>query len=44
MIIGQAQFAGAKTLMNRKLAPVSGSVKSVHIYMNMCVIAYSLRC
>ncbi|KIM86048.1 hypothetical protein PILCRDRAFT_65446 [Piloderma croceum F 1598] len=35
MIIGQAQVNGAMTLMSQTLAPVSGSVKSVHVYMNM---------
>ena len=37
MIIGQAQVNGAMTLMSQTLAPVSGSVKSVHVYMNMRV-------
>lgn len=37
MIIGKAQFTGAKTLMSQRLAPVSGPVRSVHMYMNMCV-------
>ncbi|KAF9258342.1 Neutral/alkaline nonlysosomal ceramidase [Marasmius fiardii PR-910] len=34
-IIGNAQFNGAQTIMNGNLSPVSGSVRSVHIYLNM---------
>jgi hypothetical protein len=36
-IIGQLQFEGARTIMNADLAPVNGSVRSVHIYLNMQV-------
>ena len=36
-IIGQLQFEGARTIMNRDLAPVNGSVRSVHTYLNMQV-------
>ncbi|KAL0572394.1 hypothetical protein V5O48_009572 [Marasmius crinis-equi] len=34
-IIGEAQFKGAQTIMNGNLSPVSGSVRSVHVYLNI---------
>ena len=34
-IIGEKQFEGARTIMEGTLAPVSGAVRSVHVYMNM---------
>lgn len=34
-IIGNLQFQGAQKIMNGQLAPVSGTVKSVHAYMDM---------
>ncbi|KIL62472.1 hypothetical protein M378DRAFT_1053387 [Amanita muscaria Koide BX008] len=34
-IIGQSQFEGARTVMDSPLTPVSGSVRSVHVYLNM---------
>jgi neutral ceramidase len=37
-IIGEAQFQGAQAIMGNTLAPVNGAVKSVHVYMNMCVV------
>lgn len=37
-IIGTAQFQGAQTIMNGPLSSVSGTVKSVHINMNMFVV------
>lgn len=36
-IIGNAQFQGALTLMSQTLSAVTGAVKSVHAYLNMCV-------
>lgn len=34
-LIGLAQFNGAKTIMEGSLAPVSGTVRSVHVNLNM---------
>ncbi|KAK0221200.1 Neutral/alkaline nonlysosomal ceramidase [Armillaria nabsnona] len=34
-IIGEKQFEGARTIMEGPLAPVSGAVRTVHVYMNM---------
>lgn len=36
-IIGQYQYEGARTIMGKSLASVSGPVKAVHVYLNMCV-------
>ncbi|KAG7091509.1 hypothetical protein E1B28_010537 [Marasmius oreades] len=41
-IIGEAQFKGAQTIINGKLSPVSGSVRSVHVYLNMANHTFSL--
>ncbi|KAF8883297.1 Neutral/alkaline non-lysosomal ceramidase-domain-containing protein [Infundibulicybe gibba] len=41
-IIGTAQFQGAQTIMNGPLAPVSGTVKSVHTYMDMATHSFQL--
>ncbi|TFY57319.1 hypothetical protein EVG20_g8593, partial [Dentipellis fragilis] len=41
-IIAQYQVDGAKTLMGGSLAPVSGSVKSVHTYLNMSFHSFTL--
>jgi neutral ceramidase len=37
-IIAQLQVDGARSLMDGKLAPVTGAVRSVHTYLKMCVI------
>lgn len=37
-IIAQLQVDGARSLMNGKLAPVTGVVRSVHTYLKMCVV------
>jgi hypothetical protein len=42
-IIGTYQFQGAQTLMGQSLASVTGSVRSVHIYMNMYVVSLSFK-
>jgi len=42
-IIAQLQVDGAKTLMGQPLAPVSGAVRSVHMYLNMYVIVCSFH-
>ncbi|KAF8341009.1 Neutral/alkaline nonlysosomal ceramidase [Amanita rubescens] len=34
-IIGQLQFEGARTIMDGARMPVTGSVRSVHVYLNM---------
>jgi neutral ceramidase len=34
-IVGTKQFHGARMLMHQILAPISGGVKAVHVYMNM---------
>lgn len=34
-IIGQYQYEGAKTIMGKSLASVSGPVKAVHVFVNM---------
>lgn len=34
-IIGDAQFRGAQRIMNGPLSPVSGAVRSVHVYVEM---------
>lgn len=36
-IIAQLQVDGARSLMNGQLAPVTGSVRSVHTYLDMYV-------
>lgn len=36
-IIGDLQFQGTQRIMNGQLTPVSGTVKSVHAYLNMWV-------
>lgn len=41
-IIGNLQFQGAQTIMNGQLAPVSGTVKSVHAYLNMAFHTFTL--
>ncbi|ESK90041.1 neutral ceramidase precursor [Moniliophthora roreri MCA 2997] len=41
-LIGQAQFQGAQTIMNGNLSPVSGAVRSVHVYMNMANHTFTL--
>ncbi|KAF8623397.1 hypothetical protein AX17_007435 [Amanita inopinata Kibby_2008] len=41
-LIGEAQFEGARTIMNGNLSPVSGSVRSVHVYMNMSTYKFTL--
>ncbi|ETW74738.1 hypothetical protein HETIRDRAFT_391411 [Heterobasidion irregulare TC 32-1] len=41
-IIAQLQVDGAKTLMNSQLAPVSGTVRSVHTYLNMTWHSFTL--
>ncbi|KAL0955527.1 hypothetical protein HGRIS_001765 [Hohenbuehelia grisea] len=41
-LIGEAQFQGARTLMSRALAPVSGTVKSVHTFLNMATHSFAL--
>src|SRR5712671_1063648 len=40
-IIAQLQVDGARTLMNGNLAPVTGAVRSVHTYVDMCVAGLS---
>ncbi|PBK59198.1 Neutral/alkaline nonlysosomal ceramidase [Armillaria solidipes] len=41
-IIGEKQFEGARTIMEGSLAPVSGAVRSVHVYMNMANHTFTL--
>ncbi|KAK0212090.1 Neutral/alkaline nonlysosomal ceramidase [Desarmillaria ectypa] len=41
-IIGEKQFEGARTIMEGTLAPVSGAVRSVHVYMNMANHTFTL--
>ncbi|KAF8993031.1 Neutral/alkaline nonlysosomal ceramidase [Cyathus striatus] len=41
-IIGEKQFEGARTIMNSSLRPISGSVKSVHVYLNMANHSFAL--
>ncbi|KAK0468856.1 Neutral/alkaline nonlysosomal ceramidase [Armillaria novae-zelandiae] len=41
-IIGEKQFEGAHTIMEGSLAPVSGAVRSVHVYMNMANHTFTL--
>ncbi|PBK90403.1 Neutral/alkaline nonlysosomal ceramidase [Armillaria gallica] len=41
-IIGEKQFEGARTIMEGSLAPVSGTVRSVHVYMNMANHTFTL--
>ncbi|KAK7030958.1 hypothetical protein VNI00_013905 [Paramarasmius palmivorus] len=41
-LIGLAQFQGAQTIMNGNLSPVSGAVRSVHVYMNMANHTFTL--
>ncbi|KAJ3565324.1 hypothetical protein NP233_g7696 [Leucocoprinus birnbaumii] len=41
-IIGNLQFQGAQKIMNGPLNPVSGTVKSVHAYMNMATHTFTL--
>jgi neutral ceramidase len=36
-MIAQVQVTAAKTILGSTLAPVTGSVRSVHIYLDMCV-------
>jgi Neutral/alkaline non-lysosomal ceramidase, N-terminal len=36
-IIGDIQFRGAQKIMGQQLSPVSGAVRSVHVYVEMCV-------
>ncbi|CAE7146577.1 unnamed protein product [Rhizoctonia solani] len=42
LIIGTNQFNGAKTLMSSTLPSVSGSVRSLHSYVNMSSYAFAL--
>ena len=42
-IIGNLQFEGAQTIMgSSSRLPISGPVKTVHTYMNMCVVFASV--
>ncbi|KAI0262181.1 Neutral/alkaline nonlysosomal ceramidase [Gloeopeniophorella convolvens] len=41
-IIAQLQVDGARSLMNGNLAPVTGSVRSVHTYLNMSFYSFTL--
>ncbi|KAK7471947.1 hypothetical protein VKT23_000053 [Stygiomarasmius scandens] len=41
-LIGEAQFEGAQTIMQSNLSPVTGSVRSVHVYMNMANHTFAL--
>ncbi|KAL0061431.1 hypothetical protein AAF712_011725 [Marasmius tenuissimus] len=41
-LIGEAQFKGAQTIMNGNLSPVSGAVRSVHVYVNMANHTFTL--
>ncbi|KAK0488189.1 Neutral/alkaline nonlysosomal ceramidase [Armillaria luteobubalina] len=41
-IIGEKQFEGARTIMEGSLVPVSGAVRSVHVYMNMANHTFTL--
>jgi hypothetical protein len=34
-IIGNSQFQGAQRVMNSAMSPVRGSVRSVHVYIDM---------
>lgn len=40
-LIAQAQFLGAQSIMSGSLNPVSGTVRSVHVYLDMLVFAPS---
>ncbi|PFH50435.1 hypothetical protein AMATHDRAFT_60966 [Amanita thiersii Skay4041] len=42
-LIGQAQFEGARSIMNGGLSSVNGSVRSVHIYLNMSTHKFALQ-
>ncbi|RDB20798.1 Neutral ceramidase [Hypsizygus marmoreus] len=41
-IIGDKQFKGAQAIMNGILSSVHGTVKSVHVYMNMATHTFTL--
>jgi neutral ceramidase len=41
-IIGDLQFQGAKSLMSKSLAPVTGGVKAVHTFLNMSFHSFAL--
>ncbi|KAI0295246.1 Neutral/alkaline nonlysosomal ceramidase [Russula brevipes] len=41
-IIAQLQVDGARSLMNGKLAPVTGAIRSVHTYLNMSSYSFTL--
>ncbi|KAJ6544353.1 Neutral/alkaline nonlysosomal ceramidase [Mycena capillaripes] len=41
-MIAQIQVDAAKSLMNKQLAPVTGSVRSVHIYLDMANHTFAL--
>lgn len=41
-IIGDLQFQGAQKIMNGRLSPVTGAVKSVHAYVNMASHSFTL--
>ncbi|KAF8526003.1 Neutral/alkaline nonlysosomal ceramidase [Hysterangium stoloniferum] len=41
-LIGKAQADGAQAVMNKKRVPVSGSVRSVHQYINMAEYTFTL--
>ncbi|KAJ7591365.1 Neutral/alkaline nonlysosomal ceramidase [Mycena floridula] len=41
-IIGDLQFKGAQTIMSGPLAAVSGTVRSVHVYLNMANHTFTL--
>ena len=43
-MIGEAQYLGAQRVMNSSMSLIKGAVKSVHTYLNMCVLPIFLQC
>ena len=43
-IIGQKQYDGARAIMEGSRSAVSGAVRSVHVYLNMCVLLGFASC
>lgn len=41
-IIGDKQFKAAQAVMNGATTPVTGTVRSVHVYMNMYGLVWAL--